>query len=674
MMCLRNALPVVVVALFWAAAADAQEPIRFGRTPDISPDGNLVAFSYLGDIWVVESIGGIARPVTMHEAHDISPVFSPDGRYIAFSSNRHGSYDVFVVPAVGGKPRRLTFDSAADFVNGWAPDGKAVLFTSSRGTAYPQRYELYTVPAEGGRERKLTAFEGKDGTFAPKGDSLAYVRGPGTWYRKGYRGSSNDDIWLCDADGGNNRRLTEFDCQDTSPMWGPDGQTLYYVSEFFGTPANIVRQEIGDRGKKPQPLTFHKDDAVRKARISGNGDWIVYECGTDLWVVSTHEGTPPRRLAIEVHADDKANTERTETFTRGASEFALARDDRHVAFVVHGEIFLMPTSGGKATRLTDSPAYDHSIAWSPDSKKIIFASDRGGHEDLYLLEPDDKENPSLVKAHKFKYTRLTDTQEAEVGPNFSPDGKRVAFLRAGQLWTMKPDGTDQKALVKDVQVIDYEWSPDSKWLAFSRTDGSLASEMYLIPATGGAARNVTRYATYNAGITWGGGKGDTIAFLSHRRGSTGLYVLSLQKPAAEGTPDSKDIDWDDIHKRVVQPAPLPVQEGAISRDGAKVAFRAATSSGDDLWVASTNGGSLTRLTFSNARPRHIQWSRYPELIYYLDATGTIRSARAVMGSSLMGLGMSPAAPSGGIAFRAKLTVRRDEEFQEMFEQSWRALR
>src|SRR5262249_26469133 len=95
------------------ANAHAQEPIRFARSPDISPDGRLVAFSYLGDIWVVEPIGGIARPVTMHEAHDIFPVFSPDGRMIAFSSNRHGSYDVFVVPVQGGKPKRLTFDSAA---------------------------------------------------------------------------------------------------------------------------------------------------------------------------------------------------------------------------------------------------------------------------------------------------------------------------------------------------------------------------------------------------------------------------------------------------------------------------------------------------------------------------------------------------------------------------------
>src|SRR5438445_7075970 len=167
-------LAASVMALLILTGARAQEPIRFGRTPDISPDGRLVAFSYLGDIWTVETIGGIARPVTMHEAHDIDPIFSPDGRYIAFSSNRHGSYDVFVVPAVGGKPKRLTFDSADDVVSGWSPDGKEVLFTSTRSTEFPTNSEVYSVSVTGGRVRRITAGDGKDGVFSPKGDQIAY--------------------------------------------------------------------------------------------------------------------------------------------------------------------------------------------------------------------------------------------------------------------------------------------------------------------------------------------------------------------------------------------------------------------------------------------------------------------------------------------------------------------
>src|SRR5262249_35303170 len=153
---------------------------------------------------------------------------------------------------------------------------------------------------------------------------------------------------------------------------------------------------------------------------------------------------------------------------------------------------------------------------------IIFLSDRNGHEDLYLLEADDPDHPKFVEAHKFKEPKqLTNSPEPELGVIFSPDGKRVAFLRAGKLWTMNPDGTDQKVVVNDVHVVDYDWSPDSHWFVYARSDGSFASELYIVPATGPTAadpaRNVTRYATYNGDVTWSG-DGKKISFLSDRRG------------------------------------------------------------------------------------------------------------------------------------------------------------
>lgn len=670
-------------AVLLSAAAQAQEPIRFARTPDISPDGKLVAFSYLGDIWTVETIGGIARPVTMHEAHDIYPCFSPDGRWIAFSSNRHGSYDVFVVAAQGGKPRRLTFDSATDVVNGWSPDGKTILFTSTRSMEYPASAELYSVPFEGGRVRRITVNEGREGVYSPRGDQIAYVRGPGLWYRKGYRGSANDDIWISDADGHDNRQLTKANCQDNSPMWSADGQYLYYVSEVMGTPANIVKQDANGRSM-PQLMTFHKEDGVRKARISRDGEWIVYECGADLWVASTHEGYPPRKLAIEVNADDKTNPDKTETFTSGATEFALTADEEHVAFVVRGDIFLMPikppAGGGKValTRLTDHPAYDHGIALAPDGSKMLFLSDRNGHEDIYLLEPEEA-GKKLWQASQFKIKQLTDTSEPEMGISFAPDGNRVAFVRAGKLWTMKPDGTDQKLVVSQNEVIDYEWSPDSKWLAFARMDGSSASEVYIMPAEGGEARNVTRYATYNSGITWST-KGMKLAFLSERRNIPGMYVLPLQKPTAKDAAPSSDIDWDDIHLRVEQPVPLPAREGAISPDGSKIAFRSAGgSTGDDLYVAGTNRRQLSRVTTSNAGPQQIQWSkRYTDVVYFRDRTGHLRMARMGLAGLLSPTPSSSADSAGSadaatIPFRVKMTIRRAEEYQEIFDQSWRYL-
>jgi tricorn protease len=662
MKCFPTSFLTAFVVFLATSQAFAQEPIRCARTPDISPDGKQIAFSYLGDIWVVEAIGGVARPITRHEAYHLGPVFSPDGKEIAFTSNRHGSYDVYVVSALGGEPRRITSDSSADIVNGWSPDGKQLLFASSRSTSFPHGYELYTVSAQGGQAHRISASEGREGVFSPKGDQIAYVRGPGTWYRKGYRGSSNDDIWISNADGTNNRRLTDSPGQDNSPMWAPDGQSVYYVSECFGSPANIVRQEAA-AGTKPVALTHHKEDAVRRARICPNGQWIVYECGPDLWITSTSGGGNPRKLAIEVHADSKNNPDRIVTYTRGASEYVVSPDEKHVAFVVHGEIFLMPIAGGKSTRLTDDPAFDHGIAWAPDGKSLIFASDRGGQEDLYLLEPDDAERPELTKAHKFKTKRLTNTPEAETGVSYSPDGKKVAYLQAGKLWTMNPDGTDQKLIVDKQQVFDYDWSPDGKNFVYARMDGSFASDLYIIPSVGGESKNVTRYATYNGDVSWSS-NGGKLAFVSQRRRAATMCVLSLQKPAVAGVAPSTEIDWDEIHMRVDEIPGVTADEGAISPDGTKVAFRSTGSNaGEDLWVANANGSQVTRLTTGNMRPTQIRWSkRSLDVIYFRDSLGNLRLTRASL----------PGEP-GRVSFTAKMTIRRDEEFAEMFEQSWRSL-
>jgi tricorn protease len=280
---------------------------------------------------------------------------------------------------------------------------------------------MYAVPAKGGQTRQLSAFEGREGTLSPRGDLMAYVRGPGTWYRKGYRGSSNDDIWICNSDGSNNRQLTKHLGQDNWPQWSPDGKFIYYVTDALGGPANVVRQPIdpdtGLPGKEPERVTDQKSERVRRARLSAGGEWLVYECGADLWVHSLKDKLS-RKLNIEINADDRSNTEKVTTFSSEATEYALSYDEKHIAFVVHGELFLMPRTGGKARRLTDSPAFDHGIAWSPDSKKMLFLSDRGGNEDIYLLEPDDPDHPDLTTAHRFKVKQLTNTPEAEVGITF----------------------------------------------------------------------------------------------------------------------------------------------------------------------------------------------------------------------------------------------------------------
>lgn len=662
------ALSLAALTINPASAA----PIQFARTPDISPDGQTVAFSYLGDVWLSPVAGGPARLLTMHERHDGNPIFSPDGKHIAFSSNRHGQYDVFVIPTEGGRPTRLTFDSADDHPTNWSPDGKNILFTSSRAVDFPSNVTLWSVPLAGGAPHPIDLPEAREGNLAPGGKAIAYVRGPGAWYRKNYRGSSNDDLWLCDPDGSNNRRLTNHAGQDNAPMWSPDGKFLYYVSDRFGV-ANLVKQEIaadlsagvGD----PVPLTKHASERVRRARLGASGKAIVYERGFDIWLYDIAEGKS-RKLDLDAAADDKSNPDRITTYTQNASEYALSADEKNLSIVIQGEIFAMPRTGGKAKRLTDHPAFDHGVAWSPDNKRLLFLSDRDGDENIYALTSDDPDHTLLMEAHKFKAEQLTKTTEPELGISFSPDGKRVAFLRAGKLITMAPDGTDEKIVEGGGQVFDYEWSPDGQWFAIAKTDAFFASELFIIPSTGATpenpARNVTRFATYNGDVTWSK-TGNKLAFISRRRGENqSAYVLSLQKPLAPGATAGKEFDWDGIHLRVKQPTAMNVSSCAISNDGSRIAFR-ASNDGDDLWVADSNGGSVTRITTGGMKPSQIQWSKlFSTQLYFRDGNGQIRTAN-------VGATATPGNQTAVVPFTAKLTIRQGDQFLEIFDQSWRAL-
>jgi len=497
---------------------------------------------------------------------------------------------------------------------------------------------------------------------------VAFTRGQGTWYRKGYRGSANDDIYLANRDGTNVRRLTEFNGQDAYPMWSADGKKLFWSSEAFGVPANIVCQEMTADGKANGPakaLTQHKTDGVRKARISTNGAMIVYENGGDLYTLNT-ANNESKKLAIEAYADDKANTERTVTYNRDATEFAMSPDEKFVIIVVHGELFLTNVGTGKTTRLTDSPADDTSPAWSPDGKKVVFLSDRSGRVDLYSLEADDPEHPEFVQALQFKTTPLTQTPDPEVGISFSPDGKRIAFIRTGRLWTMNADGTDPKLIIDTPSITSYDWAPDGKWIAFTRQDPYFASEVYLIASTGGEATNLTRYATSNSGVSWSSSN-NRLSFLSNRRGATSAFTITLSSAA-----NNVGFDLDDIHLRATRVSTQPAESVIISPDGGQVAFRSGTGKEDDLWIASSTGANVSRLTSGGQTPRSLYWAKKASgLVYFLNSTGELRAAR----TALAGITGS-SGPSGEplkIAFNAKMVIRDSEEFQEMFDQAWRLL-
>jgi tricorn protease len=338
---------------------DPPKSIRGAHYPALSADGKHLCFEYLGDLWIVPSEGGNARRLTVHRAYDAYPRWSPDGNWIAFSSNREGNFDVFIIPVKGGEARQLTFNSSDDFVQDWSPDGAQILFSSARDSRYA---DLYTISVKDSRIRRITFDKSacRYATYSPDGKTIAFTRGRQEWWRPRYKGTANSDIYSVPSTGGKATRYTTYPGIDAWPMFAYDNKTLYFVSDRNGSP-NLY--SVNPHAETPEQVTFHTSDPVKFPSMARHGSRIVYEQNFEIHVLDLETQKIARfgnTLSIIASSDAKDNATQRIAANAGAGPASISPDSKTLAFALRGEIWTSPVAGGDALRMTKTPAAEYS--------------------------------------------------------------------------------------------------------------------------------------------------------------------------------------------------------------------------------------------------------------------------------------------------------------------------
>jgi tricorn protease len=557
----RRLFPAAALAVVFALALDAAPPapapVQLARQPDLH-DGRLV-FSYLGDIWMTAEDGSTPRRVTNNIGRDSIPRFSPDGRWIAFSSDRHGNNDVFVVPSTGGVPARLTYHSGNDEVVGWTRDSTQIVFRATRGDgAFPTVATLYQIPAAGGLETPLPVDRGAYGSYSPDGSALVFNRHPGAWTRQHYRGSAAADLWILNLGDRTFRQLLGDERYSRFwPMWGADG-SIYYVADPLpddsrvtpGSPAvrrsvkNIHR--IPADGGTPVQVTKHSSGHLYWPSMTADGRTIVYEENFGLWKLDVASGRTSE-IAVQIAADEKENQFELITLTNEVDGFDISPSGRRAVISARGQILTIATDRGDITRVVPDAmaSRSQSPTWSPDGKHIAFVSDRSGRDEVWISDPDGAEP-----------RKISDFDNEKDALTWTPDSKAVLYTAGGKRLYAYDVAAGRASVVTSTdigRIGAVGVSPDSRWVSFSKQDRTLRPHIYIAPIGGGEERHISDdgllYAENSAVWT---ADGRYLVFTSIETASSGiasqgginatmdLYVLALRE--RDRDPLNRDID------------------------------------------------------------------------------------------------------------------------------------
>jgi len=448
-------------------------PLHLMRFPDVNE--NLVVFVHGEDIWSVPITGGIATRLTINDGEERFPKFSPDGSMIAFTGNYDGNADVYVMNIYGGEIKRVTFHPGYDEVIGWHPVKNKILFRSSRNS-YNYFNRLYLITPQGDDLEELIMHEASTGSFSPDGKKIAFnksAREHRTWKR--YKGGLAQEIYLYDLETNEESNLTNFEGTDRIPMWY--GDHIYFTSDRDGILNIYVYDTLG---KRIEQLTTFSEYDVRRPSIGGGK--IVYELGGALWLLDT-QTRQTTQLQIEIKTDVPEARPYWKDVKNHITGIACSPGGKRALIVARGEIFTVPQKEGATRNLTQSSgARDKNAVWSPDGKWIAYLSDAGGEYDMYLVDPQGKTSAQKLTTHENGYRHTL---------RWSPDSKKIAF--ADQTLTCYYIDINTKKIVQvdkaeyenidvalDLKPIsDFEWSPDSRFLTYSKMNADLLRQVYI---------------------------------------------------------------------------------------------------------------------------------------------------------------------------------------------------
>ena len=461
--------------------------LRFPTT-----NGSQIVFDYAGQLYTVDRAGGTARRLTSGPGYNSFPRFSPDGKTLAFTGQYDGNTEVYTMPAEGGTPKRLTTsatlgrDDISDrmgpnnLVMAWENTKPLVVFRSRMKSFNSFIGQLYTVGENAELPQQLPVPRGGFVSFSPDDTKMAYnrvFREFRTW--KHYRGGMADDIWIFDFKTGQTENLTNNPAQDICPMWGPN-RWIYYLSDRDGR-LNLFGTNIDTRETKQ--LTHFKDFDIKFPSIGK--DAIVFEQAGYIWRYAWGDQSLAV-VPIDVKEDFASGRDAFVDADKHVESVDPSPDGKRLAVVARGDIFSVPAKDGTPRNLTrTSNAHERDAVWSPDGKSIAYISDVTGENELYIRGQDGKSAPQQITQHADTYY---------YSPIWSPDNKKL--LWSDRLDRLRYVDIASKAVTevdkdKIFEIRDYDWSPDSQWIVWSRPEETTMPKVYLYGLNGAKRIEVT---------------------------------------------------------------------------------------------------------------------------------------------------------------------------------------